>query len=352
MTAGGNQFLPEHKRAQPGRSVARLSAIGIARLRFAVQACFTLFCLYAGYKFYCFYMWALDRSDTYVARPSSVEAFLPISALLGLKRLVLTGQWDSVHPAGLTILIAAIAIAFFVRKGFCGWICPVGFISNLIEKLGRPVRLANTLPKGLDYPLLCLKYLLLAFFFYVVVLSMDLRAVEDFLRSSYNLAADAKMLEFFLKPSTLTVGVIAFLFLISFVVRNFWCRYLCPYGALLGLPALISPVQVKRKASRCIDCKKCENICPASIRITAAETLRHPECVGCMECVDICPQENCLSLQYYSKRRIPIRAVPVAVVLLFGLFYVAALATGHWHTTVPLDMMKRLYQSAATFVHP
>ena len=352
MAGTGNQFLPERKRVRSGRSVTRLSSIGIGRLRSAVQACFTLFCLYAGYRFYCFYMWALERSDSYVARPPSAEAFLPISALLGLKRLVLTGQWDSVHPAGLTILIAAIAIAFFVRKGFCGWICPVGFISNLVEKIGRPVRVANTLPKALDYPLLCLKYLLLAFFLYVVLLSMDLGAVEQFLHSSYNLAADAKMLEFFLKPSTMTVGVIAFLFLISFVVRNFWCRYLCPYGALLGIPAMISPVQVKRKASRCIDCKKCENICPASIRITAAETLRHPECVGCMECVEVCPQEDCLSLQSCSRRRIPIYAVPVAVVLLFGLFYFGALATGHWHTTVPLEMMKRLYQSASTFAHP
>jgi len=352
MATAKNQF---RSRLKPGSFKdirSRFSSFGLSHCRTVVQACFTVFCLYAGYRFYCFYLWALEKSDIYVNRPPSVEAFLPISALLGLKRLALTGQWDPVHPAGLTILIAAIFIAFVLRKGFCGWICPVGFVSNVIEKIGKSIRFADNLPKALDYPLLSLKYLLLSFFFYAILLNMDLRAIEEFLYSQYNLVADAKMLEFFLQLSTIAIVIIGFLVLISLVVRNFWCRYLCPYGALLGLLAIFSPVQVKRRASQCVDCKKCENICPASIRITSAKTLRHAECIGCMECIEVCPQENCLSLQSVSKKRISIRAVPLAVIGVFGLFYVTALLTDHWHTTIPLEMMKRLYQSASTFTHP
>lgn len=149
-----------------GRSTRTLLAsVSISRLRTTVQACFTLICIFAGYRFYCFYLWTLDRSETYVSRPPSVEAFLPISALLGLKRLALTGRWDPVHPAGLTIFVAALAIAFLFRKGFCGWICPVGFVSNLLEKIGKPFRFGNQLPAWLDYVFLCLKYLLLTFLF-------------------------------------------------------------------------------------------------------------------------------------------------------------------------------------------
>ncbi|MCA1764708.1 MAG: 4Fe-4S binding protein, partial [Desulfobulbaceae bacterium] len=105
-------------------------------LRLAVQAAFALFCLYCGYLFYLFYRWAMGASESYVARPPSVEAFLPIGALVSLKRLVLTGVYDPIHPAGLTIFIAALLIGFLFRKGLCGWICPVGFTSNLVEKLG------------------------------------------------------------------------------------------------------------------------------------------------------------------------------------------------------------------------
>ena len=77
-------------------------------LRRTVQASFALFCLYAGYRFYLFYLWAAGRSETFVPRPPSVEAFLPIGALVNLKRLLLTGQFDPIHPAGLTIFLAAL----------------------------------------------------------------------------------------------------------------------------------------------------------------------------------------------------------------------------------------------------
>ena len=268
----------------------------VARLRMTVQAAFALICVTAGYSFYQFYRWAIGQSETYVARPPAVEGFLPISALLGLKRFLMTGKWDELHPAGLTILIFAIVSALLLRKGFCGWVCPVGFLSNMLAGLGSALRLELAVPRWLNYPLLGVKYLLLAFFSYVILWQMDVRAIEAFLYSQYNLVADAKMLLFFLQPTAWTVGVLVVLLLVSIFVRNFWCRYLCPYGALLGVGALISPIQVRRNASRCVDCKKCEIICPAAIRISQNSTMRHPECVGCAECVEICPEKDCLSL--------------------------------------------------------
>jgi len=69
----------------------------IKTLRTIIQAGFALFCLYGGYRYYLFYLWGTGQSSTYVPRPPSVEAFLPISALVGLKRLILSGRYD---PSG------------------------------------------------------------------------------------------------------------------------------------------------------------------------------------------------------------------------------------------------------------
>ena len=79
---------------------------------------------------------------------------------------------------------------------------------------------------------------------------MPLEAIEGFLRSPYNAAADAKMLLFFLHPSATSLAVIVGLVALSLVVKHLWCRYLCPYGALLGVASLLSPLSVRRDPRR------------------------------------------------------------------------------------------------------
>ena len=71
-----------------------------------------------------------------------------------------------------------------------------------------------------------------------------------------------------------------------------------------------------------------------------------------MECIEVCPQKDCLTLETGSRRKLPIHAVPLAVVGLFALFYLAAVLTGNWDTAIPPEMLKRLYQSASAFAHP
>ena len=319
--------------------------------RRAVQSGFTLFCLYAGWQFYRFYQWAIDASTTYVARPPAVEGFLPISALVALKRLVLTQKYDPIHPAGLTIFLAALALGLLLRKGFCGWICPVGFASNLAEMTGRRLKANLTPPQWLDTPLLSLKYLLLAFFSYLILWRMPRQAIESFLYSDYNMIVDVKMLYFFISPSRLAGGIMLGLLALSFFLRNPWCRYLCPYGALLGLLALISPFQVKRNQANCIDCKKCERTCPAAIPVSSKATMRSPECIGCLECVAVCPPKECLDMTLYRKRSHPY-LLPALTLGLFFSVWLAAKVSGHWHNQLPVESVKRYYQMGLKITHP
>ncbi len=316
----------------------------IPRLRQLVQATYLIFCLWTGWRFFLFFKWATGQSSQFIPRPPAVEAFLPISALVGLKQFVLTGRYDAIHPAGLTVFMAAVATSFLWRKGFCGWICPVGTISNLIEKAGRKIGVTIRLPAWIDLPLLGLKYLLLGFFLYFVLWKMDMSSIEAFIRSPYNMAADAKMLQFFLSPSETVLGTIAGLMLVSLFIKNFWCRYLCPYGALLGILAILGPTQIRRDTDLCTGCKRCENACPSSIRIMKKSTIRTAECIGCMECVSTCPVNGCLEPSTSFWKRTPLLVIPLGTICTLLIFWLTAKGTGHWNTTISPYLFKKIYQ--------
>jgi len=320
-----------------------IKALTPARFRLVVQAVFTLFNVYVGFRFVAFLAWATGESDKFVGKPGAVEAFLPISALLAFRQWISTGQWDMVHPAGLTIFLAIVVMAFLFRKGFCAYVCPVGFLSNLVDRAGRKIKLSLVPHKWVDYPLTSVKYLGLGFFGYTVFLAMDLRSVQSFLTAPYNMVADAKMLTFFTEPSAISIMVVAALALFSLVFRNAWCRYLCPYGALLGLVSWVSPVAVTRDESTCINCGKCTKGCPAAIKVEEKMAVRSPECIGCMECVGNCPVEGCLTVKAAGRVRIPWLAVGVGCVLVLLGFWAWAQATGHWNVEMPPFMFKQIY---------
>jgi len=240
----------------------------------------------------------------------------------------------------------------FFGRFFCGWICPIGFLSHLVELAGRRLKLTPRVPPFIDYPLLSLKYLLLGFFAYLIIIKMDLAAIEGFLRTPYNMIVDAKMLYFFLEPSALTIGILTFLIVVSFVIKNFWCRYLCPYGALLGLLSLIGPTHVRRDRRRCVGCKKCDAVCPGAITVSGKDTVRTPECVGCLECVAACPVPDCLTVETLYRRRVRLFVVPTLVVAVFLAFWAVASLTGHWHNNMPREVLQRYYKMGLNISHP
>ena len=116
---------------------------------------------------------------------------------MNLKVLLATGQMPRLHPAGMFLLIAFLAASWLFRKSFCGWLCPVGTISEYLWRLGRQTFGRNfRLPRKLDLALRSLKYLLLALFLYAVG-SMMVPAILAFLEGPYGIVDDVKMLNFF-----------------------------------------------------------------------------------------------------------------------------------------------------------
>jgi len=308
----------------------------IERARHLVQAGFLLTVVWIGWEFVR-WVHGLEAGRVVGERPPGVEGFLPIAALLSLRHLLTTGEVHPVHPAGLVILIVVLGLGLLAKKAFCSWACPIGTLSESLAGLSaRLLRRKLRLPRLLDLPLRSLKYLLLAFFVYAVFFQMDARAVLDFLDSPYNRVADVKMMRFFEHLSSFGLGVILSLVVLSVVVPYFWCRYLCPYGALLGALSLLSPLKVTRHAPSCIDCDLCTRACPAHLPVARLARVSSDECFGCLSCVAACPVTRALRVETPRAWRLAARpAVFAAVVVgLFAAGVLLARSTGHWRNTI------------------
>lgn len=271
-----------------------------------------------------------------VSRPPGVEGFLPIGALTSLKYWLVSGKIHPVHPAALVIFLAILLMSLLAKKSFCSWFCPVGTISEVACKLGRRLFGRNfRVWRWLDFGLRGIKYLLLLLFVKLILLDMPAEALGGFLDAPYWAVSDVKMLHFFTRMSVITMVVLACLTFLSLFYKMFWCRYLCPYGALLGLASLVSPFKIRRDSAGCSGCQRCTAACPSGLTVHSCTAVSSPECTGCLTCVANCPELNVLAMQpVFRKRPLPVWVFPAVVVIIFMAAIAAGMVSGHWHSSL------------------
>lgn len=314
-------------------------------LRIATQWAFLFFQIYLGVRLFLFVRhFRSGGAAPLVPRADGVEGFLPIAGLLGVKDWFQSGTINPVHPASVLLFVTVVAVSLLLKRSFCSWVCPVGTLSELLWKRGFVLFRRNVRPpRWLDVALRGIKYLLLLFLLYSILWSMAPEAVAGFILSDYNKIADVRLLDFFLHLSGIPLAVILVLLVLSLPVRNPFCRYLCPYGALLGLVSMLSPVKVTREGKACVACGVCTQVCPAYIPVMAKERVHSEECIGCWRCVSHCRGMGALDMKL-TGRKITVNAILFAalVVLFFVGASLAGRATGHWKSQIPYAEYLRL----------
>ena len=301
-----------------------------------VQYLFLATTILIGAKFSVFVNQLESGISPTVSRPPGIEAFLPISSLISLKYWLIAGIFNRVHPSGLIILLIILSTAILLKRGFCSWVCPFGLLTEYLNRLHRIIFRKNIIiPRWFDYPLRSLKYLLLAFFLWAIAVKMNASALDNFIYSPYNMVADIKMLYFFKNISMLAFWVIVALVILSILIRNFWCRYLCPYGALLGALSYLSIYKIHRNEQSCTNCQRCTRLCPVDIPVHKTACVMSDECHACLKCVSVCPEKNTLYLSSLKQSGVMkpwIYAVTIS--LLFSGGSLLARATGYWQTGI------------------
>ena len=252
-------------------------------------------------------------SDRIVA---AVNGFFRANPLTAVSTLLAEKAFPPLLLPGLLVLL----FSFLLGRFFCGWICPLGTVLDLVTGRIRktaPLRwLRGRLKYWLLLPLLTAALLNLNLAGLLDPIAILLRALTFFVHpllgetvrggwvGLYRLLGDRRdlldpgyrLIRDYLLPFRETLYPLAFLsallfFLILFLERyerRNWCRNLCPLGTLLGLAARFSPIS--RVPSRlCSDCQGCRDICPSGFE---RELLQKEECLLCLECVLKCPSQR------------------------------------------------------------
>ncbi len=328
----------------------------IRYLRYGVQAAFFLLTLRIGYTFYHFVLQFESPTRPFIQRPPSVDAFLPIAGMMSFKYFLSTAVVEPIHPSALIMFFAVVGVSLFLKKGFCGWICPIGTLSQWAWMIGRRLFGRNfRIWKNADLLLRSVKYILMAFFLFVIWGRMSTAALQSFFLSDYFKIADVKTMKFFADMSTATAWFLSVSVGLSILYKNFWCRYLCPYGALLGLLSRFSPVKINRMEENCSHCHSCTIHGPALIDVERQGAVKSAECFGCMTCVSRCPAKRAIGISFKTGRQRRVFSpflYPAALVLLFSIIIGSGIAAGKWHSRLTYEDYKRLVPETAELTHP
>lgn len=226
---------------------------------------------------------------------ASVHAICPFGGVETFYQLLTTGGYiQKIHSSALVLMGIAFTLTILFGPVICGWVCPLGSIQEWVGRLGKRLlgkRYNQLIPKRIDKILRYLRYVLLALVLYNTAVSgMLLFANADPYYALFH---------FWTGETAIAALVILGLTLgLSLVVERPWCKYACPYGALLGVFNPIRLFKIKRQPSSCIDCGNCDRACPMNIQVSDQQVIRDHQCISCLQCTSEqrCPVEQTVTL--------------------------------------------------------
>jgi len=190
----------------------------------------------------------------------------------------------SFYQPMLWSLLIPVAVTVLFGRVFCGWICPMNTLLEVVDKCRRLLRIAEIHDRDVRFSLKN-KYLILA-----VVLGLVGLTSVPFVALFYPPAVMSREVHLFVFGSTVGVGayiILAICAIELFVSKRWWCRYICPGGALYSLLGRFRLVRIVRNEMNCVQCGECVRVCQFDLRPMLVQ-FTGMECTNCGSCVRAC----------------------------------------------------------------
>lgn len=261
----------------------------------------------------------------------SVHALCPFGALESLYSLLFMGSFiRKIFSGTVVLLILTVIMAILFRRSFCGLLCPFGGLQELFGRIGRKVlKKRFIIPVFIDKPLRYLKYLILLL---TVGMAWNYGALWMSPYDPFSAYSHLSVITKYIQEDSLAIIgllILAVTIVGSFIYDRFYCKYLCPVGAFYGIIGKISPTKIERNTDLCVNCKKCNKVCPVNIDIENSDKITSAECINCNECVLVCPKKGALEIKTAGKKMQPLAILLIVIGLFFGTILIAQ-ATGNF----------------------
>jgi polyferredoxin len=219
---------------------------------------------------------------------ASLHSLCPFGGVVTIYQFATVGTFvQKIHESAFVLMAIGFVLAILFGPVFCGWVCPLGTIQEWVAKWGKKLfrrRYNHFVPARIDNVLRYARYLVLAWVVYVTATSGTL------IFSEY----DPYFALFNFWSSEVAIGglvILGLMLVLSLFVERPWCKYACPYGAVLGITNLFRVFKIKRSELTCKADGACSIMCPMNIPVDTVKTVRDHQCISCLECTSeaVCP---------------------------------------------------------------
>ena len=263
---------------------------------------------------------------------ASLHALCPFGGVTSIYQYIVAGTFvRRIQASALVIMSLVFLLAIPFGTLFCGWICPLGTFQEAIASIGKKLlgkRYNRVLPQKLDNALRYLRYGVLAWVLAMTILTSRL-VFADYC------PYDALFNIWTGRAAMGGLVVVGLMVMLSLLVERPFCKYACPYGALLGITNRFRIVKLKRNPDTCIQCGKCDQVCPMNLTISERDTINQTQCITCLQCTSqgVCPVDDTLNLQLpgfsaYGKQ--PLAVKPVVLGLLIAIVFAGGIAIAQY----------------------
>lgn len=226
----------------------------------------------------------------------SAHGFCPYSSICFGAMFLKPGFTKLLYPIAVILGLLIAVTSIFLGRRFCGYICPFGTVQEIIadlnplEKKRKPLHIPQKLHNMLNVG----KYIVLL----ITIMAVFRSTQYVYMKFCPVLAVS--------HPQNITIYSILTLFVIfvvGFFINRFWCRYLCPYAALmnvfqyLGRLLHIRSNRIHASEEHCLDCRLCSKSCPMQIVIHEEKRVENVNCIFCLKCIESCPVEDVMVIE-------------------------------------------------------